>query len=88
MAAKASLEKAEALASALGVKVGKAITINTENYSSYYWHGLYDSQRGNSYMSQNVIQQAPEASREGDTGGLAMGQIKVSATVNVTYQLE
>jgi hypothetical protein len=89
MAAKASLEKAEALASVLGMKVGKPITINTENYSSYYWHGLYDSQRGNSYMmQQNIIQQAPEASREGDTGDLAIGQIKVSATVNVTYQLE
>jgi len=88
MAAKASLEKAQALASALGAKVGKAITINTENYSSYYWHGVYDSQRGNSYMSQNVIQQAPEASRAGDTGGLAMGQVSISATVNVTYQLE
>jgi uncharacterized protein YggE len=89
MAAKASLEKAQALASALGTKVGKAITINTENYSSYYWHGSYDSQGGGTNMlSQNVIQQAPEAPTEGDTGGLAMGQIKVSATVNVTYQLE
>jgi uncharacterized protein len=89
MAAKASLEKAQALASALGMKVGKAITINTENYSSYYWHGSYDLQRGGNSMSQNVIQQAPEAQREeGDTGGLAMGQINVSATVNVTYQLE
>jgi uncharacterized protein YggE len=88
MAAKASLEKAQALASALGTKVGKAITINTQNYSSYYWHGSNDSQRGNSYMSQNVLQQAPEESREGNTGDLAMGQISVSATVNVTYQLE
>jgi hypothetical protein len=88
MAAKATLEKAQALATALGAKVGKAITINTENYSSYNWHGSYDSQRGGNNMMQNAIQQAPEASSEGDTSSLAMGQIKVSATVNVTYQLE
>lgn len=89
LAAKASLEKAQALASALGAKVGQAITINTQNYSSYSWHGSYDSQRGGSYMMQNTIQQAPAGARgEGDTGSLAMGQISVSATVNVTYQLE
>ena len=89
MAAKASLEKAQALASALGVTVGKAITINTQNYSSYSWHGSYDSQRGGNYMMQNAIQQAPAVpGQEGDPGSLAMGQISVSATVNVTYQLE
>jgi uncharacterized protein YggE len=88
MAAKAALEKAQALASALGMKVGKPITINAENYSSYYWHGSYNSQRNGNYMSQNVIQQAPEARGEGDTGSLAMGQINVSAQVSVTYQLE
>jgi uncharacterized protein len=88
MAAKASLEKAQALASALGTKVGKAITINTQNYSSYNWHDSNDSQRRNGNMLQNVLQEAPAESREGDTGDLAMGQISVSATVNVTYQLE
>ncbi len=91
MAAKAALEKAQALALALGMKVGKPISINTENYSSYYWHGSYNSQRGGNYMSQmsqNAAQQAPTAPVEGDTGGLAIGQINVSAQVNVTYQLE
>jgi uncharacterized protein YggE len=88
MAAKAAFEKAEALATTLGMKVGKPITINAENYSSYYWHGSNGSQRGNSYMAQNAVQNAPAAQAEGDTGGLAIGQINVSAQVNVTYQME
>jgi uncharacterized protein len=89
MAAKAALEKAQALATTLNMKVGKPISIHAENYSSYYWHGSYGSQRGNnSYMSQNVIQQAPAAPFEGNTGDLSIGQINVSAQVNVTYELE
>lgn len=89
MAAKAALEKAQALATTLGMKVGKPITISSENYSTYYWHNNY-SQRGgnNNYMAQNAIQQAPAAPVEGDTGDLAIGQINVSAQVNVTYELE
>ncbi|HTK85712.1 MAG TPA: SIMPL domain-containing protein [Patescibacteria group bacterium] len=89
MAAKAALEKAQALATSLDMKVGKPITINAENYSSYYWHGNYGGQRNNnSYMAQNAIQQAPAAPMEGDTGDLAIGQINVSAQVNVTYELQ
>ena len=89
LAATAALEKAQALATTLNMKVGKPISINAENYSSYYWHGSYGSQRGNnSYMSQNVIQQAPSAPTESSTGDLSIGQINVSAQVNVTYELE
>ena len=90
MAAKAALEKATALATTLGMKVGKPITISAENYSSYYWHDSYGQRNGgNSYMAaQNAVQQAPAAPMEGDTGDLAIGQINVSATVNVTYELE
>jgi uncharacterized protein len=91
MAAKAALEKAQALATTLGMKVGKPVTISSENYSSYYWHDSY-GQRGyggsNNYMAQNTVQQAPAQPMEGDTGDLSIGQINVSATVNVTYELE
>jgi hypothetical protein len=70
------------------MKVGKPITISAENNSSYYWHDSY-SQRGyNNYMAQNTMQQAPAPQQEGDTGDLAIGQINVSATVSVTYELE
>ncbi len=89
MAAKAALEKAQAMSTTLGMKVGKPISINAENYSSYYWHGSYAGQRGgNSYMAQNVVQNAPAPQSEGDTGDLAIGQINVSAQVNVTYELQ
>jgi uncharacterized protein len=88
VAAKAALEKAQALAAVLGMKVGKPIAINAENYSSFYWHGNYNSRNSVGYMSQNVVQQAPAAAIHGDTSGLAVGQINVSAQVNVTYELE
>jgi len=90
MAAKASLEKAQAVAAKLGMKVGKPININMQNYNSYYWPS-YGSQRGgNNYMTQNAIQQAPSGggAQTSETGELAIGQISVSAQVSVTYDLE
>lgn len=91
MAAQASREKADAVAAKLGMKVGKPSNINMSNYSAFYWHGSYGSQRGgNNYMTQNAVQQAPSpvASEGSETGDLAIGQINVSAQVNVTYDLE
>jgi uncharacterized protein len=89
LAAKAALEKAQALAGTLGMKVGKPITISSENYSAYYWHSSYGGQRGSSsYMAQNVMQQAPAGPSEGGSGDLAIGQISVSAQVHATYDME
>lgn len=90
MAAQASLEKAQAVAAKLGMKVGKPTNINMQNYSSYYWHGSYGSHRGgnNQYMAQNAMQQAPSGGATGEGGELALGQISVSAQVSVTYDLE
>lgn len=85
MAAQAAQEKAEAVAKTLGVTVKKPMTINTENYSVFRWSG--SSQRGQHRMMQNAIQE----SGSGDAsqgGGLAIGQINVSATVRVTYEIE
>ena len=88
MAATASKEKAEAVAKTLGMKVAKPININTQNYSSYYWHGSYGGGRNSGqYTAQNAIQQAPSGGSEGG-GELALGQISVSAQVSVTYELE
>ena len=84
-AAQAAQEKAEAVAKTLGVTVKKPMTINTENYSVFRWSG--SSQRGQHRMMQNAIQE----SGSGDAsqgGGLAIGQINVSATVRVTYEIE
>jgi uncharacterized protein YggE len=85
MAIKAAREKADALANELGVKRGKVYSINaTEGggwSASGYWGGR------SAGMAQNVVQNAgggPE-----DTGGtLSVGQITVSATVNVSFLIE
>lgn len=85
MAAQASREKAEAVAKTLGVTVKKPMTINTENYSVFHWSG--SARGGRNMMMQNAIQESGSGgSSEG--GGLAIGQINVSATVRVTYEIE
>lgn len=88
LATKASKEKADAVAANLGMKAGKPVSINMNNYSAYYWHGSYGQRGGNNYMTQNVMQMAPAPSGEGNNGDLALGQINVSAQVNVTYELQ
>jgi uncharacterized protein YggE len=86
-AIRAAREKADALAGELGVKRGKAFTINETDwgnwsYSGNYWGGSYG--RG---MYQNSVQNVSSpAEPTGDT--LSIGQISVSATVNVSFLIE
>lgn len=87
LAAQAAHEKAEAVAKTLGVRVGKPITINTENYSAFYWHGHGGRRSGQNRMTQNVVQQTPSPTA-GQADGLALGQINISATIRVTYEIE
>lgn len=87
LAAIASKEKAQALAETLGVKLGKPININANQWTTFYRHG--SGQRAGNMMMQNVIQSAP-AGNGGGSGGsaLALGQINITARVNVTYEIE
>jgi uncharacterized protein YggE len=88
LAAKASLEKAEAIAKTLGMKVGKPISVNVNQVSHYYpWIGRG---RGGHSMMQNTIQSAMPSSSIGESpdGGLSLGQISVFATINATYEME
>ncbi|MBK6896496.1 MAG: SIMPL domain-containing protein [Alphaproteobacteria bacterium] len=87
-AAKAAKEKAEAIAAVLGVKIGKPVSVNTQNFSSFYWHGYGGGPRAYNQMTQNVIQEAaPPAGGEGE-GALALGQINITASVQVTFEIE
>ena len=87
-AIRAAKEKATALAAELEVKVGKARTIQ-EQTSGGYWGWSGNSNYYANAMSQNVMQAAP-AGGGGDAndGNLAVGMISVTATVNVTFELE
>jgi uncharacterized protein YggE len=91
MAIRAAKEKAEALCKELGVKCGKPYNISANewgggwNSSSSYWGG-----RGGGYGyngSQNAVQNAGASSDSaGDT--LSVGQISVSASVNVSFLIQ
>jgi uncharacterized protein len=81
--------KADTLARELGARVGKVQTI-TENTWGGWWSwsgGSWGSQNyGGGY--QNVMQNTGGGAGPSEDGSLSVGQISVSATVNVTFLLE
>ncbi len=91
MAVRAAREKADALAKELGVKCGKPTAINANEWGGW-WSGYPNPWGGRGYsyygQAQNVVQNAGGGPT--DTGGetLSVGQITVSASVNVTFSLE
>ena len=85
LAITAAREKAEALCQELGQQVGKPREIR-EEYSR--WWSPYSSWWGGgwgSYMTQNVIQQVGDGG--GFEGTTAPGQITVSASVSVVFEM-
>lgn len=88
-AIRAAKEKAEALAAELSVKIGKVSNINANDYwgggwsgSSGYWGG-----RSGGGGSQNSSQNQGGAVEKTD-GTLSIGQVSISASVNVTFAIE
>jgi uncharacterized protein YggE len=85
-AIEAAREKAEDLADQLGQSIGKPLSID-EGYAG--WFSSYGSWWGSRWSGgavQNVIQSAPSSSPETE-GPTAPGQISVSATISVTFEL-
>lgn len=89
MAIRAAKEKASALASELGVKPGKVYSINANDWggssSSFtgYWGGRYGGA-----MYQNAVQNTGGVLSEVGDGTLSIGQVSVSASVNVSFLIE
>ncbi len=87
MAIKAAKEKAEKLTSEIGQTIGKAIQIDEGNYFYGYWgynrfwnnHRMASSQ--NAYQSTDYNAPTPE-------GSVAVGQIRVFASINVVFELK
>src|SRR6185436_10975057 len=86
MAIKAAKEKAVLLAGELNAKVGSPRSISggdgNVSFGGYRWGSYY----GGNYMAQNSIQivEGPQ-----DTGeNLPLGQIAVSTSVSVTFDLQ
>jgi uncharacterized protein len=88
MAIRAAKEKADALASELGVKCGKVYNINANDGGGYwnssvsYWGGRFGGG-----MNQNAVQNMGGSSETGEDT-LSIGQISVSAAVNVSFLIE
>lgn len=86
LAVRAAQEKATALCSELGQQVGRPTQI-TEQYSR--WWSPYSSWWGygsGSSMMQNVVVQAGEGAAY--EGSMAPGQITVTASVSVTFEMK
>ena len=83
MAVKAAIEKAQAMASAAGLRVGKPESISAYNQGG----GMaYGRMRGNmSNTSQNITSSAGGDSETG--GAIAPGRISVNASVTLTFRL-
>ena len=87
MAILAAREKADALASELGVKRGKVYSVNANDSGGWWSSGSSYWGRGfGGGMFQNAVQNAEGASEE--EGTLSIGQISVSASVNVSFLIE
>jgi uncharacterized protein len=87
MAIKAAREKADALAGELGVKRGKVYNISANEWGG--WWGSYGSfwgGRGGGMYQNAVNSSAQIESPSGST--LSVGQISVSASVNVAFLIE
>lgn len=89
MAAKASLEKAQAIAKTLNMEIGKPITLTSHNAYSYFGSNMNSHDRGTMQMQNVMIQnESPTGGPSEETGGLALGLIKITATVNATYEMK
>lgn len=87
MAIQAAKEKAEAAASELGVKVGKPCSININDWSGWMPQSSWGFGGGGASAFQNVSQNYGGGSAEtGPT--FSVGQISVTANVNVSFAIE
>jgi len=89
MAIEAAKEKAEAMASALGVKIGKPYNINVNDWSG--WSGWSQNGFGFGGGGGGAFQNASQ--NAGGGGGesgptFAVGQISISATVSVSFLMD
>lgn len=85
----AAREKADALTSQLGAKRGRAVRISES--SGWNWGGWAGRYRNEGQlMQQNVMQVAPRSGGQGEggEGDLSVGQISITATISVDFQLE
>lgn len=92
-AIQAAREKADALCAALGVKRGKPLAINANEYGGIwnyggYWGSSWGGPGYNYGANAQVVVQNPENASDSAGETVSLGQISVSATVNVSFALQ
>ncbi len=87
MAVRAAREKADALTAELGVKRGKVCSISTQDWSGWAGSAGYWGRYGANVM-QNSVQGFNDQQEADPSGTLSIGQISVTATVNVSFLIE
>lgn len=87
LAVRAAKEKATALASELGVTMDKVYAINASDFGGYWTGRTSWGGSRNGGMTQNVSQNLGGVENPED-GALSIGQISVSATVNVSFLIK
>jgi len=92
LAIKAAREKAEAMAGALDVKRGKVTNITVSDWGGG-WGGYWSNwgpRWGYNSQAQNVVQNLASSGGNADIAGetFSVGQIAVSASVNVSFAIE
>ncbi|MGE5609458.1 MAG: SIMPL domain-containing protein [Bacillota bacterium] len=85
MAIRAAREKAVALASELGCKVGSPREIHEASFGYLGYTSSHWGWAGSNMMAQNSMQVASEGATGGET--LPLGQIGIRATVSVSFDL-
>jgi len=89
MATRAAREKADALAKELGVKCGKPCSVNANEGGGWWnWQQYGWGNRGYNNYSQNAVQNISGPPESGGETTLSIGQISVSASVNVSFLIE
>jgi uncharacterized protein len=93
LATKAAVEKAQGLAEAAGMKVGKPLSLSSYSYgggSSYIFccgYGGYPYGYNNAQQSQNVVQNVAGKSDGDSQDTVSLGKISVTASVTMTFQI-
>ena len=90
LAVKAAREKADAMTAVLGQKAGKAVSITEVEEYYWSWYNTWYSGRysGSSNMLANSVQNVmPVAGTAQDAEEIAPGQIKVTAKVSISFEL-
>ena len=90
MAVRAAKEKAKALTDELGVKLGRPYNVNATDNSVYLGSSsrYLNSSIGANNFVQNVSVSSGGGASDNASDAFAVGQISVTATVNVSFLIE